>query len=108
MHGHHTCALSMRTYKGHRCCKAKAVLDQHRSNFHGSRWYAPCCKIAFDPKGIMMCGHEWNVEPEFPYGDALRGGPWKYTYPDPGKYDGDELWGDKKSTGSSSSAVRLR
>lgn len=40
-----------------------------------------------------MCGHAWDVTPEFPRGDPLMGGPWAGSYPDPGNFDGDELWG---------------
>lgn len=54
------------------------------------RIQAPCCKLSFTQKFALQCAHPWNTTPHFPKGDPLRGGPWKWTYPDPGTYDGNE------------------
>ncbi len=56
------------------------------------RWHQPCCKIDVDKSGRIMCGHAWNVTPEFPKGDPMRGGPWPFPYPDPGTFEGGTLF----------------
>ncbi len=55
------------------------------------RWHQPCCSLAVDDR-MLRCGHAWNVTPEFPRGDPLYGAPWTKAYPDPGTYDGGELY----------------
>jgi len=56
------------------------------------KWQQPCCRLSYGQKHILKCAHDWNITAQFPVGDPLRGGPWRWTYPDPGAYDGDKAF----------------
>ena len=56
------------------------------------KWHEPCCSLKVADHRVM-CGHEWNVVPEFPIGDPVNGREeWSKAYPDPGTFHGGSQW----------------